>query len=339
MTIWDQVRLRCMSKNIPILAGIELTNACNLKCKYCYVDKEKRVAMDIHSIERLVDELSKLGTKLIVLSGGDIFMRPDIADIIKIIEKKHIMMVLYTNGTIPLKKHYSILQSPWIIRIELTVYGASSATYGRFCGNASAYYSLQDNLNLLKGINKKVLIKIVPTKYNINEIDVTRKQLEPFDFEININTLVIGNSPSCKACMLNDNELRNVVRIIELDDNLTDNDSALTYADTLCGAGKYSLCIDHLGNIKACFISSESAGNICTHSLSEIWNNSNYFLSRRALKRANRCDICSSRTYCFSCAELLMMEDDNIQTGNSELCRQARIRKEVMLHEAKEKVY
>lgn len=329
MTIWDQMRQYCMEHSIPILAGIELTNRCNLRCKYCYVDKAKSQDLTLDTIENILDELQRLGTRIIVLSGGDIFMREDIEEIISAVEKRKIFMILYTNGTIPFVKHHQKLKSHWILRVEITVYGATNKTYTDFCENGYAYQCLHDNLELLHSLGKKVLIKIVPTKYNFTEIELIKEQISKYGFEVNVNTLVLETTELCHSCVLSDEQLRHVVNGIKHDNNTNCPEIVEKMPFRICGAGKYSLCIDHRGEIKACFISHDSAGNVEDQTIAELWYKSDYFRKRRHFHGLEACRSCEKRLMCFSCAEMLITENSAIVNGDSELCRQAMIRKEV----------
>ncbi|MDF1661200.1 MAG: radical SAM protein [Planctomycetota bacterium] len=84
----------------PFSVLLQVTNRCNMKCDFCDfwpngapVNKELTVA----DYEKLGKELSKLGTFLVSIEGGEPFVRKDILDIVKVLSKDH-LTVLYTNG-------------------------------------------------------------------------------------------------------------------------------------------------------------------------------------------------------------------------------------------------
>ena len=329
MSIGSKIKMHSMEAHIPFLAGLELTNQCNLRCRYCYVDKNAVSEMSFSLIEATLDKLRAMGTRVIVLTGGEIFMREDISDIIRLVESRKILMVLYTNGTIPLEPYREILESNWILRIELTIYGASEETYSEFCGNGLSYRFLEDNIKLLKELNKRVLIKVVPTKYNMKDIEKIKDMISNYGFEININTLVVNATDGCRSCILDDRELKRIVNGIKDDANVNKRDTVEGFPTRVCGAGRYSLCIDYLGNLKACFISSENAGNISHLDIEKSWTQSEYFIKRQNFREPSTCIECPDRPFCFACTEILMAEGSTVRTRSSELCRQAMIRKDV----------
>ena len=87
-------------------AGIvyESTMRCNLHCEFCYVgdllniEGEWRQEMPIETIRRAFPERGGLQVNL---TGGEIFMRKDIMDVLDLFaEKKYVCGYLTTNGTI-----------------------------------------------------------------------------------------------------------------------------------------------------------------------------------------------------------------------------------------------
>jgi MoaA/NifB/PqqE/SkfB family radical SAM enzyme len=318
-----------MVKNSPFIAGIELTNACNLKCEYCYVDKQKHNEFSFNIVTSIVTALQKMGTRVILLTGGEIFLHSDIKKIVKYIEEKKMLMVLYTNGTIPLLGYRDILDSPWVFRCEITMYGSSDETYAVFCKNRTAYNTLLENLKFLKSYSKKVILKIVPTSYNVSDVDAMLDLAREMGLEVNINTLVFGNNVSCKSCIINDDTMRSIVGKLLDDSEVNRRDAVTDMPNRLCGAGRYSICICHNGDVKACFISNDIAGNIFENSLYKIWDTSEYFKTRRNY-HYEYCDTCEDNLYCFICSEIVMMEGNALKNRSSEICRQARIRKEVI---------
>lgn len=87
-------------KRIPLMANLIITNRCNLRCFYCYVNKPgyKDIEPETASIMKLTDELYKKGTRLIVILGGEPLLHKGIDDIIRYVKNKKIACELITNG-------------------------------------------------------------------------------------------------------------------------------------------------------------------------------------------------------------------------------------------------
>ena len=86
------------STDHPVLAHIIPIRRCNLACEYCneYDDFSKPVALDI--MKHRVDQLARLGTTIVTLSGGEPLLHPQLDEIIAHIRTFPILSGLITNG-------------------------------------------------------------------------------------------------------------------------------------------------------------------------------------------------------------------------------------------------
>lgn len=83
----------------PMLLVISPTMRCNLRCPGCYAgeyDQHKGLSTEL--VDRVITEAKEMGTYFITMSGGEVFMRPDMFDIWK--EHGDVYFQLYTNGTL-----------------------------------------------------------------------------------------------------------------------------------------------------------------------------------------------------------------------------------------------
>ena len=86
------------SKDHPILAHVIPMRRCNLSCTYCneYDDFSKPVA--IETMYQRLDQLAKLGTTIITISGGEPLLHPDLDLIVAHIRKRGMIAGMITNG-------------------------------------------------------------------------------------------------------------------------------------------------------------------------------------------------------------------------------------------------
>ncbi|MBD3188480.1 radical SAM protein [Candidatus Bathyarchaeota archaeon] len=92
-------------KRTPIIVSLHVTNRCNMRCKYCYSNPNNRFdtpSRDFSTRElfNLVNNLHDMGTRWIVLLGGEPLLRDDIGALIQHIKKKNMLCELVTNGTL-----------------------------------------------------------------------------------------------------------------------------------------------------------------------------------------------------------------------------------------------
>lgn len=89
-----------MEKQQLLSVTIELTYACNLKCKHCFIGNTKNQKLDKNFYFRLIDELYEMGTLNIVFTGGEIFVMEDSLDIIEYAINRNFVVDIFTNGTL-----------------------------------------------------------------------------------------------------------------------------------------------------------------------------------------------------------------------------------------------
>ena len=78
------------------------TNACNMYCAPCYRDAGCRAEEELNTEEgkKLLSEIAKAGFKIMIFSGGEPLMRPDILELVKYASDLHMIPVFGTNGTL-----------------------------------------------------------------------------------------------------------------------------------------------------------------------------------------------------------------------------------------------
>lgn len=87
-------------ERIPFAVTIELNTTCNLRCEHCYIPKHTDCGMSTETVKRLLDDLRRLGTFELVFTGGEIFLRKDIEEILDYSRDLGFSVKLFTNVTL-----------------------------------------------------------------------------------------------------------------------------------------------------------------------------------------------------------------------------------------------
>lgn len=103
MKLWRFGRKLLWSKitgeKIPFQLIIHLTDVCNLRCKYCYIDFDHATPdLPFPQLEKVIREAREMGTERISLGGGEPLLRKDIGDIVNLIRDLDIHCNINTNG-------------------------------------------------------------------------------------------------------------------------------------------------------------------------------------------------------------------------------------------------
>jgi MoaA/NifB/PqqE/SkfB family radical SAM enzyme len=87
-----------VSTDHPVLAHIIPVRRCNLACKYCNEFDDFSKPVPLETMKARIDDLARLGTTIITLSGGEPLLHPELEQIIAHIRSHHIIVGMITNG-------------------------------------------------------------------------------------------------------------------------------------------------------------------------------------------------------------------------------------------------
>jgi len=161
---------------------IEVLQRCPNKCIYCssWSSLDKTEALDYVTICGIVDDAVELGAKLINISGGEPFLRPDVLDIIDYIKSKGLKIRLYTSG-IYYNQGYQSIPNPLLEaitgRVDTLIFNYETAIpelYARIMGTVPGNLLLIED-TIKKAINLGIPVEahLVPMKCNYREIPQT----------------------------------------------------------------------------------------------------------------------------------------------------------------------
>lgn len=132
----------------PLLAIWELTQACDLVCVHCRAcASPKRDPLELTTAEgkRLLDSVAAMGTKLMVLTGGDPAKREDLVELVDYGTKAGLTMTVTPSGT-PLVTEDLLrrMRDAGLVRLAVSVDGPDAATHDAFRGVEGSFeWSLQ----------------------------------------------------------------------------------------------------------------------------------------------------------------------------------------------------
>lgn len=314
----------------------ETTTACNLECIHCRrLDISQSLSKDDLSTEeslKLIDSIKEIGTLILILSGGEPLVRPDIFDVAKYATDKGLITALATNGTLINDEIAVKIKESGIHRVSISIDGADSTIHDKFRGIEGSFEKAINSFNILKSKGISVQINCTIAKHNAFQIEKIYElalylgahalhffMLVPVGCGVNI-------AESHKLDAKKYEELLNWIfeksqenkiqikatcaphyfRILRQRakksgiDVLTKHGmSAMTKG---CLAGTSVCFISHKGEVFPCGYLPVSAGNIHNESLKDIWANSPVFNRLRDTKNlTGKCFKCEYHNICMGC--------------------------------------
>jgi radical SAM protein with 4Fe4S-binding SPASM domain len=106
----------------PLMAWLEITRQCNLRCPHCFVEGGTKRASEIstETILALLDEWAEMGVFSVVITGGEPTIHPDFVEIVNQAQRLGFVVGIATNGIAMTERLLSrIPQNDVIISLSL----------------------------------------------------------------------------------------------------------------------------------------------------------------------------------------------------------------------------
>ncbi len=150
------------------------TRVCNLLCSHCYSASDARREPDeLTTAEALnmIEDLSAFGAPVLLFSGGEPLMRPDLEELISAARDRGLRTVLSTNGTLIDKQRAAELSRLGLAYAGVSLDAADPATNDTFRGRAGAFDDALAGIRDCLEAGVKVGLRFTMTRDNVSQID------------------------------------------------------------------------------------------------------------------------------------------------------------------------
>ena len=94
---------------------IEITNCCNLKCKFCLETNRNKEFMSVENFEEIIKKIHKYTNLVLLHVKGEPLLHNRLEDILNILEKYNLKANITTNGTL-IKDNFEIVKKSKAVR-------------------------------------------------------------------------------------------------------------------------------------------------------------------------------------------------------------------------------
>lgn len=312
-------KIKKISNNHISKIILEITNKCNLKCKYCCMDSnlQEKDLITKEEYFNIINKLVFLDPKHIVISGGEPMLRDDIIDIVKYLKKSFKGYIsLATNLTYKINNLIEI--SKYVDSIDITLDGYNEETCSKYRGKG-VFDIVDKNIDILKQYNSKISASMIVDDYSYLEINNFIEYCKNKKIKHTFKRFLAIGRGSNKESFLQD---KNNIVCMKLDEKLSIN---------TCNAGLSQIFIDNKGNIYPCPLMINKnyfVGNVLDLSVEEIVINSNLVFNKVNEKIENhRCKKCEFYVFCSPCPAIFNEAYKKIDTMNYYCAKRKKILK------------
>ena len=157
-----------------------ITRQCNLKCVHCYAHAKATLQEnELTNAEgrRLIDDLSNMGVPVLLFSGGEPLMRPDMPELAEYAVKKGMRAVISTNGTLITREIARTLKNIGLSYVGISLDGMKDIN-DRFRGVEGAFDDALKGIQNCQEAGIKVGLRFTVNRFNVNEIPAVFDLLE-----------------------------------------------------------------------------------------------------------------------------------------------------------------
>lgn len=315
---------------VPMSGTFELTARCNLDCRMCYIHKranDSAVRKEELTAQQWLDlakAAQRKGMLLLLLTGGEPFLRPDFREIYTGCRKLGLLMSINSNGTMITDEMVEYLKIDAPLRVNITLYGASPETYERLCGDASAFDRAYHAVLALKKAGIRVKLNYSATPENIQDISKVYAFAKEHDIMIQTASYMFPpvracENSACSICRLTPQQSAqarwdyDVFRFGEKNQTLRadairkgshvpDPDSECQELPTeriRCRAGSTTFWVTYKGEMRPCGMMSEPTVNVLAKGFDASWDKTRE--EREKILLPAKCSICTMREICEFC--------------------------------------
>ena len=163
----------------PVLIW-NLIRRCNLTCKHCYsisADKDFPGELSAEEVFGVMDDLKRFRVPVLILSGGEPLLRPDIYDVARRAKEMGFYVGLSTNGTLIDESNISQIAAIGFDYVGVSLDGIA-VTHDKFRRLDGAFDKSMHGIRLCKARGIKVGIRFTLTQDNAHDLPALLQLME-----------------------------------------------------------------------------------------------------------------------------------------------------------------
>ncbi len=316
----------------------EITRRCNLRCVHCRSSSQLEVEghpdFSLDEAKRVLDDIRSYASPVVVLSGGEPLLRPDVFDIARYGTALGLRMCLATNGSLVTADTCRQITESGIRMVSLSLDGSTATVHDDFRNQPGAFDGVMNAIRLFNAHNIDFLVNSSFTKRNQDEAPKIHQLVKSLGATAWYLFMIVptGRGEEIMAELIPPDEYEAMLNWHydmekEEDELLVRPTCAPQYYRVVlqrakqegerfkrrtlkfstggskgCLAGQLICMIDVDGNVLPCSYFPLPAGNIRHQSFREIWEESPLFLEMRDFAGyKDHCGRCEYLNVCGGC--------------------------------------
>ncbi len=280
----------------------EVTNRCNEKCIHCFNpgaphaehEKGNRSTEELNTQEglALIQSFYDAGAYRLIVSGGEVFLRRDIFQLLSFARSLHMQIHIFTNGILLNEDRFEQLSKIYPESVSISIYSANAEIHDKITKVPGSFNKSVEALRRLNAFGIKTTIKAIQMAHSVQGYANIEKLAHTLGarhtVELNMSAGNDGAQGPLSLAVRNWSEL--VTLAVTPGSPIFVGDASNNYSErrrkpgeVFCSAGQSMLSVSSDGKISPCVALPLNVGDVRDHDLSEVWKESVV-----GLRRSNR---------------------------------------------------
>ncbi len=348
--VMDRLISRTVQKHQPLSVHFDLTYRCNERCVHCYLDHDDHGELTTAECLAVMEELARAGTLFLTFSGGEIFLRLDLYEILAAARRLHFDVSLKTNALLVTQERAARLREFGVRRVQISVYSDIPEVHDAITKVPGSLQRTLATIPLLleQGLQVKLACPLMrenllayrgvmalaekigaPYVLDLTITPMMDGSEEPLAHRIPVSSLLpVMQDPTLHACKPQPSaEAARAMKHYPapIGSAVSSGMESAAYEDLPCSAGHNSCYISPYGDVFPCVQLPQAAGNLRRERFSDIWYHAPRLERLRGIRESQLpvCSRCEIRSYCERCPGLALMEGGDLLGAYERACELA----------------
>ena len=297
------------------------TNACNMYCDHCYREAGCKAEEELSTSEAktMLEQIARAGFKIMIFSGGEPLLRPDILELVAYATKLGLRPVFGTNGTLITLDMAHKLKAAGAMGMGISLDSMDAKKHNEFRKFPNAWEGAVQGMKNCREAGLPFQIHTTVMDWNSYELEAMT------DFAVELGAVAhhffflvpTGRAKTIEAESLRAEQYEAVLTRIMKKQQEVDIELKPTCAPQFmriaaqmgvktrfrrgCLAGTAYCIISPRGKVQPCAYLNMELGDVRETPFDEIWKNSEVLNTLRTLEYKGGCGSCEFKRVCGGC--------------------------------------
>lgn len=327
----ERLYQKSVGRHIPLCVHMDLTMRCNELCVHCYRVIERRPEMATGEVKEVLAELARAGTLYLTFSGGEIFLRQDLFELIEHAKRLRFDVRLKSNALLITPAKAERLRALGVRQVDISIYSADPEIHDAVTKVKGSLEGTMQGIACLKDAGITVKLSCPLMKQNIATYPEVRALAERLGTLCGFDPMITAKNDGDSSTVTHRIQRKDFLRVLQdplLNPDLGKSAEPAAWSvrpdldEIPCGASHNACYINSYGDVQPCVALPIVCGNVREESFEEIWRRSTKMGEVRSIRIRNlhTCSTCAASQFCTRCPGQALVEDGNLYGPSTAAC-------------------